>query len=578
VKNNRLKIIFAITLVLVVAASALYAHGRKEEFVATFVSNLSEALSEATGTEITIGAISSNIFTSAVLSNLSCRRGNYEINFKIARLEYSLFDMMTGRRTAAAELETVITLGSGSFRSNNNLIVKDIKGKIRLTKDRFVIERFDFDLFDLLDSHVEGEITKEEGGLRIDLVSGMRPLFDKDKIFFDEIKIGVEGQRDNLSVLGRIKYAGNKDISFNGYLLSSKPGIFNIGSQIYFKDKKGRPIRDSIIMDTELDADRSLSETVVILKNGNITVNADYSKWPILEADIKNNHLKIRGLDFYNIIHMSLKTVFNDGIFSHTAVDINTESTVINYYPFDEIESSIWFDKDVARLIYLKLGDTISASGALSTKPPRNAVLKVTFADFRLDHPYLMALQGGEPAATGKLSGEMLIEGPVEELNTRISLEAKDGYLGTLKYENMIINVDGKGPLLRVYDSRIVRKDSFFPMNGVADMRNIGTDKFLEDVIISSDEQAIIWEGWDISKTNEEGALSVSKALGKGVKIGFKAATSVDETTYEPVRPQSEVGLEYDLLDEEGIFKNGTLEIKAKDREEFFIIKKRYKF
>jgi len=578
VKDKRKKIISVIALTIVITTVVFYIHIKKEEFTSAFKNNLSKALSDATGADITIGRISSNIFTTAIISDLNCRRGNYEVNFGIARLEYPLFDIMTGRRGPIEELETVITLGEGDFRFKNNLIIDEIKGVARLIADEIILEKFNCDLFDLLSCRAKGKIVSEEGRLRVDLVSSLKPLFDKDKTLFEEIRISLKGTNDNLTIYGQIKDANDIELLLSGYLLSSEEGRYNIGSEIFFKDKEGRDTRESVIIETEVDKVKSTSETVIILKQGNISFLCDYSKWPMLKAVMKNNHIKIYGVDFSNIIDISLNAVFKDYTFSYATIDANTESTIINYYPFEEVESSIWIDKDVARLIYLKLGDTISASGALSIKPPRSAVLKIAIKNFMLDHPYLVAMQNQEPGITGSLSGDLLFEGPIEKLNTKINLEAENGRFGTLKYENMIINVNGKGHLLEVSDSRIVRKDSFFPMNGPIDMHNFGTDKFLENVIISSDEKAIIWEGWDVLKVEEDGALSIRKALGKGVNVGFKTYTSVDETTYDPVGPQSEMGLEYNLLDEEGVLKNGTIEFKAKEREEFFGIKKKYQF
>ena len=125
---------------------------------------------------------------------------------------------------------------------------------------------------------------------------------------------------------------------------------------------------------------------------------------------------------------------------------------------------------------------------------------------------------------------------------------------------------------MRVYDSRIVRPDSFLVMDGVADFREFGTDKFMEDVIISSDEKTIIWEGWDITKTDDEQEFSMRKGLGKNFKVGYKRQMD-DETHYDPVKNQDEFQLEYDVDD-----INGTVEIRAKENEEFVVLKKKYKF
>ncbi len=94
----------------------------------------------------------------------------------------------------------------------------------------------------------------------------------------------------------------------------------------------------------------------------------------------------------------------------------------------------------------------------------------------------------------------------------------------------------------------------------------------MENLKISTDEKTIIWEGWDISKTDESGELTLSKGVEGGIKVGFKTYMR-DETAYETIRPQDELSLEYKILDEDGAFQ-----FKTKEKEDFFGIIKKYKF
>ncbi|NQT95235.1 MAG: hypothetical protein HQ572_02185 [Candidatus Omnitrophica bacterium] len=577
--RSRLKIIFVLLLILFIAVSVLYINIKKEQFISVFRNKLSEAFSNAIGAEVTIKGISSNIFTKTILRDLNCKFDGYEINFNIARLQYPLFDILTGRRRADEEADTIITLGRGSLRLDNNLIIKDIKGKIKLTKDELLVESLDFDLLDFFSSHIEGRALREEENFRIDFVSDIRPLFDKGNSLFDRVRIGLKGRADNMSISAELKGLKERTILLNGYLLSSAPGILNLGSEISVYDKDKRNIETEILMDTEIRLKESASSSVIILKDGSITIDADYSTLPILKADIKTNHVKIWGLDFSNILHLYSKLIFKDGEFSHLTADISTDSTILNYHPIDEIESSLWIDEDVARLIYLKVGDTISASGVISRALGNKTFLKAAITDLNIIDFHLIAGGSEETAiASGKLSGKVIVEGPLKDLSTKAGLEARDGHAGDIRYEAVILNIKGNGPQMQLYDSRIVREDSHLNIEGPFDMRKMGTEQFLEEIVISADDKTIIWEGWDITKAEGSSEVSLSRALGKGVRVGFKTYLDRDETAYEPVRPQSELGLEYEIEDEEGLLNKGTLEFKAKEREEFFGVKKRYKF
>jgi hypothetical protein len=324
-------------------------------------------------------------------------------------------------------------------------------------------------------------------------------------------------------------------------------------------------------MDTEIKTKESKFSTVFITDIGRIIFNLDYSKWPHINADIINEHINIAELDFYNIIHLAAKAVFNKKGFSHLALDLSTESSVLNYYPIDELEGSFLIDKDVARLIYLKMGDSVSATGAFTLKPPRKAFLKLVLAGYDISRPFIISGEE-KPPVSGRLSGEIFIEGPLDDLKTKAALSVKEGYLGDVEYNDMIINLEGIGPLLRIHDSRIIRKDSFLTIEGTADTKRFGTSAFLEDVVISTDEKTIIWEGWDISRPvgNE---LKFSRDLAGGLKVGFKTQMP-DERVYRPQELGRELAVEHKLSDRE----YEAVQFKAKDDEEFLGVIKKYKF
>jgi hypothetical protein len=259
-------------------------------------------------------------------------------------------------------------------------------------------------------------------------------------------------------------------------------------------------------------------------------------------------------------------------------LDIDTESSVLNYYPLNELEASFWIDKDVLRLIYLKSGDTVSATAALTIKQPRKVFLKINLADFDMTYPFFILGGQDEPPISGRLSGTITTQGRLDKLQTNVKFQADKGRMGTIDYNSMVLNAKGEGPYLNVYDSRIIRDETSLQIEGTADIRKIATERFMEDITVTTDTKTIIWEGWDISRVDEKGELRLGRELNGGLRVDFKTRMNQDETQYEPVKPQNEVGLEYKMLNEDGILKDGTLQFKAKEKEEFFGIMKKYKF
>jgi len=542
------------------------------ELTSILKKKLEARFSDMVGYDVQIGALSGNIFNRIVLQDLNFRFKKYDIGFDRAKLEYSLFDIVSGRESFEKEKEIFISLEKGSLAlAEKILISKEINGRIRVNKQKITLDSLDFKLFDLLDINVEGVIITESRPLRVDLQIKAEPFFDKDRRFFAGARASIKGGIDNLSLYADMKGGDGLNVLINGYAIFSK-GLLNLGSRMDFETPQSLQ-KGNILMNAEIDLKKSHLAMILIPAEGRIRIDSDYSQWPLLKTDVRNEHIKIYGLDFSNIMHLSSRSVHKKWDFSHVILDIATESSILNYSPIDEIEASVWIDRDILRLIYVKAGDTISTSGALTLKPPRKAFLRINIADFDISQPFLILEGTQTPIASGRLSGEVLIEGPLDNLTTKISLEALEGHLGTILYENMIVNLDGTGPMLEVHDSRLVRQDSFLKLDGVVDTREFGNDKFLEQVTISSDEETIIWEGWDISRRDESDELNLSKGLGGGVRIGFKTQAMKDETAYETVKPHNEFQLEYSVPEE-----NSALQFKAKENEEFLGIIKKYKF
>jgi hypothetical protein len=223
------------------------------------------------------------------------------------------------------------------------------------------------------------------------------------------------------------------------------------------------------------------------------------------------------------------------------------------------------------RVVYFKMGDIVYASGYLDITSPERVDLSVNLTDFILEE-FLGLFIGNRPEVSGRISGSIDIEGPFAEPMARIRLSAENGSLGDISYKKMLVNANGLWPYLEIIDSRIIRKDSSFDIEGILDMRRLGSRYIMEDITVSTHDNTIIWEGWDITMIDESHGLLLQRSLGSGVRMGYKTYMT-DETRYRPVEERDEFQLEYDLFDDESM-----LTFHAKENEEFLGIKKRYRF
>ena len=296
-------LIVALVVVFVVASLFFLIYTRQDRFRFMFKANLEQSFAEMTGAKVSIRAVSGNPFKKIIFKGLRFDFGRYGLDFDIARLEYSLFDIMSGKESAISKTETVMTLGKGSLRLENKaLISRQIRGKIRLMQDKIILDKITFRVFDQLLSSIEGEIMTDSRPYRLKLIMEAEPFFDNDKPFFKKIRMNVNGPLDNLNLRGKIERPHAKDIHVSSYFIHENE-MFNIGSRLGIEAEKG-DINHIISMNAEVDIEKEIFNTVLIPNDGRVFVSGDYSKFGTVKVDIENQHLKIFGFDFSNIVHL----------------------------------------------------------------------------------------------------------------------------------------------------------------------------------------------------------------------------------------------------------------------------------
>lgn len=562
-----------VVLVCVLTASLplFLIYARQDNFRSMFKENLEVSFSGMTGADVSIKAISGNPFRKILFKRMVFDFGRYSLDFNVAKLEYSLFDIISGNRPSEGETETVMTLEQGSLRLENNVLIsRQISGRVILKQGKIILDKVNFKVFDQLTASIEGEITTKDTPYKVELIIEAKPFFDRDKPLFEKIRINARGSLENINLRGEIKRSRREDIHFSSYVIYGQE-ILDVGLRIGVETERAY-INHLFSMDTEFDTKNSTFSSVLIPNEGKIIVNGDYSKWDAVKADIENQHLKIAGLDFSNIAHLLVKVVFKDSSFSHFLIDVNTEASVLNYSPVDEIASSFLIDKSFARVIYFTMGNKIALSGSFNIKPPRTAQVKISFSGFNMEEPFLVS-DKENPGISGMLSGDILVRGSLSRPEIEVKLAVKEGCFGDICYDNMLINGDGTWPYLRIYDSRMACADSSLMLEGEVDVRQITDESFMENIAISTDDDTIKWEGWDITRADEARAFSLKRGLSNGFKVGFKTYMD-DETKYELDKQRDEFQVEYELLDDD----ENILEFKAKEDEEFLGFKKRYSF
>ena len=528
------------------------------------------SFSEITGSAVTIEQVSGNPFRKILFKGMVFDFGKYRLDFDWASLEYSLLDILSDKIPENGIKETVLSLDRGALELENETVLsKGISGKIRLRPDKMMIDGMDFIFFDQFACRLDGEIATNTYPHRVELSLNAMSVFDKKDSVFKGLKVLASGPLDNLTLRGKAGRYKDRDLHFRMYSIYDD-GVFTIGSRIGLEGK-GADINHVLSADTTVDPAAKKFSSILMPNKGKISVQGQYDHTGRIWAEFKNQQLEVFGQNFSNIIYLDLKPVLKDNSISHFLLDLNTEASIINYWPANEIEASLIISPKRLRVVYAKAGDSVSASGFFDIKPPRKMDMNLNFTGLRLEE-FLNLVIENRPDVSGIISGKAAIEGLSHRPKVKVNISAKDGNLSDIKYNSMQINADGVWPHLDMSDSRISYKDSSFNLEGELDMRKFGTGYFMENIVVSTTDNTIVWEGWDITRIDESREFLLQRTLGSGIKMGYKTRTT-DETRYEPVRQKGEFQLEYNILDDDSV-----LEFRAKEREEFFGIKKRYKF
>ncbi|MDD5504948.1 MAG: hypothetical protein PHV77_06555 [Candidatus Omnitrophica bacterium] len=536
-----------------------------------FKVNIEATFSTMTASKVSIERVSGSPLRKIYFKGMIFDFGRFKLDFDSASLEYSLFDILSNKAPAAGVKETVLSLSKGSFILENNAIIsRGINGRIRLRQGKILLDDIIFIVFDQVLGCLNGEIINNTSPCRVELDLDIRPVSGKEGLILNGMKALVTGPIDNLTIRGRADVKEKKAVHFRMYSIYEK-GIFTLGSRVGIETDKA-DINHLLSVDAVIDPAKERFNAVLTPNEGTISLEGSYDYSGSLSVELKNQQLKVFGQDFSNKTSINVKTVFKNNTISHLLLDMGTQASVVNYQPISEIEASLMLEPKKIRLIYVKIGDTLSASGSFNGSCGGKIDLSLTFNNFVLENILSVFIEN-RPDVSGTVSGRMDIDGTPANLLARVRLISENGNIGDMDYNKMIVNAEGTWPFLKLTDSRITHKDLSLMLNGELDMRNFASTRFLEDISVSTTDKTIVWEGWDITRIDESGDFLLQRSLGNGIRLGYKTHME-DETKYDPSKKgRDEFQLEYDLL-----YEDSVLEFRAKEREEFFGIKKKYKF
>jgi len=333
--------------------------------------------------------------------------------------------------------------------------------------------------------------------------------------------VRLKGDIDNADFKGYLTFPDNRQLDFSGNI---KGNTFTI------KLSPSRGLEPF-----------NMTENSLVLLEG--TFNGDGS----ISTNVVLNHIKIG--DFDIVLLAALKnSVKEDTLKGRRYVegDLETKNFILNYAPFLNLKASYRVYEDVLDITDVGIGDCFKAYGKIGLRSPHKINLVCTADNVSLNK-VLTVNEPGTALLSGIMNGKFEMSGPIDRLKSSAHIEVKNGRLADVDFELLSADLKGEGPTLHIQDSRITRRSGYFALAGDIDLSRIGRGPAaFRDVKMATDDQAIIWDGYEAEKVRGINEIKMKKKMSEEVDIGFKkfvASEKIDES----VRDKDEFEIDYNI-------------------------------
>jgi len=550
-----------------------------------------KALSQAVNARVSIGDARGGVFYPVTFSNIvfySSKDGNRRLlEIDEVSINYRLWDIFFGLKKRSCKTRLIspkffvasdgkneikirenkdgffvpyvqldIVDGSIVFRDTEKFIIKEASGRIVLSKKRVHLQDVNLN-FHKLPIKIDGKISN---------LYSEAPDFDlsvKSESKFAEMTAYAKGPVEKLTVEGDIKTVNGMKVDFAG-LCEFRKGALNfkdtvLGSvfkaetgYINFSDRKFK-----------FDLSRQNGDS------GKITLSGEFHLPKFsLYGDVK--HWDVGGLDLVTSVNLDVE--FNEKAKTPTVTGVlDTARTIINYRPYEELSLQFVLKRKALEILGLKWGKSFRLVGKLELEPPYNIELIALLDGTRLEELVSFGGEGLQSVLSGAVKGRLEVEGPLKTCVSRGHISARDGNIGDVYYESAVIHMVGKGPLITIGDSRIYKETGYFLLTGDIDLGKLGKRNVFEDIVVKTDDQIIVWDGWDITKEATDDKVSLRKRINEELEVGFKAPLN-EGYALDKEDGEGEVELRYKIQG------NESLKMQIKEDEEFLGVEHKVKF
>jgi len=588
----------AITLLLfliLAVGTFIYTEVRGEFLLGDFRMVVEKAMSQALESRLTIGKVRGGIFYPITFSDITLYNlpeGEHkQLEASRISINYHLWDLFFNREKgvlkinlsspkyfilpeeyksdlpladtsqggesfSAQHIELNITDGSIVPYASGTPIAEALNGRMILSELELELEDINLNFYNLPVS-IEGKL------LGIKTEAPILDLAFESRNRYLSVDADVKGALQDLSVKGELGGKNGSSLSFAGNFRLEEEKLnlkeVALGEALKIEDGyidfKNRGFEFSI---SPQKADSGEVKLGGDFKESVIELYSSIKHWPVGAVDLSTD------VTFDAELKAKSETPILTGM-------LNTTNTIINYRPAEELSAQFTVRKKVVEILGLKWGKTFRLVGKVNLEAPNDLEIIALLDGTKLEDLMSFWVESIQNVVSGTVKGRLEVDGPLDTCVSRGHITARNGHIGDVFYENAVIHLTGKGPMVMVGDSRIYRESGYLLLDGEIDFSQLGKRNILEDIVIKTDDQSIVWEGWDISKETATDTVNLKKRIGEELEIGFVA----------PVEPEDELKEE----ESEGAFEmryklkeSDSLKMQIREEEEFLGVEHKIKF
>ncbi|OIO38614.1 MAG: hypothetical protein AUJ75_02590 [Candidatus Omnitrophica bacterium CG1_02_49_10] len=506
----------------------------------------------------------------------------YAAEFSLCRV----LERAVGSRIAYLA-DVKVSVGAIFLKTGGDIAVKDITIRKRDGSGPAIEAKgitLDYRLRDIIRGRLSGfkSVTIKNGTFLLDkkhpLVYSLngRVVFSRDGIALDGMKaylMGLPLSADgNLSGPSFKKASADLSLKFES---DYAKGVLHIGGKLSSPGINGL-VRFFDSIDVPVDSKLDIGPAGFTLSNtdgrASLKVYRQENKRAKYIVEARIDHFDLLGRDIVTGINADLELDENAPHSPMLRGFVNSDNTIVDFIPLGGFALTFALSEEKFIIESLNIGGRYGLNGSVALGKPYD--MDIRFSVKNLDLKKLAEVSHIEDIQfiSGILNGVLSVKGPLSSFAINGNLKADSGNLGYIKYESITINMNGTSPIVNITDSKIARREGAMLLRGYLDFRKMGKKNFFEDLKVLSDNNTIVWEGWDITKSPESAKLSIGKDVGDTFRINYNAFMNDETSMKNPGDKEDELSLEYRFRENENI------KLLMRDDNEAVVVEHKLKF